>query len=203
MKRMIRVFSMMILAATLGLALSCSKDEKETKTVQTADPEEVALLENTIDELTRSLTAEDIAELGGFIRSGETPGTLEVLITKGEQTLVSGVVGRVSTENGLAITMDLLLMNLVPVVGNVVVLPLIKGVIEAALYENANPEKFAEAVALVNGAVNVTVMGTYEVSYVPAPDPETEEPVYQWCLVYEETILSIQQLVTLLASMAA
>lgn len=195
MKQMIRIFSMLALVMTLGL-VSCSKDETPKK--QEADPEEVAYLKESIDQLTKALTPEDLAELGYFIRMGETPGTLYVDITKEDHSLIKGEVGRVATDNGACITLNLMAMEQIPVTGTVLVMPLIKGLVDAAIYKELDQAKCAAAIAMVNQAVDVKVMMAYDLMLMPYTDPETGVSSLQWFLVQGDTVIPIQQLIEML-----
>ena len=195
MKQMIRIFSMLALVMTLGL-VSCSKDETPKK--QEADPEEVAYLKESIDQLTKALTPEDLAELGYFIRMGETPGSIYIDITKEDVSLIKGEVGRVDTENGACVTLNLMLMEQIPVTGTVLVMPLVKGLIDAALYKDIDQAKCAEAVALVNQVVNVKFMLAYDLTLMPYTDPETGVSSLQWFLVQGDAVIPIQQLIEIL-----
>ena len=197
MKQMIRIFSMLALVMTLGL-VSCSKDETPKK--QEADPEEVAYLKESIDQLTKALTPEDLAELGYFIRMGETPGTLYVDITKEDHSLIKGEVGRVATDNGACITLNLMAMEQIPVTGTVLVMPLIKGLVDAAIYKELDQAKCAAAIAMVNQAVDVKVMMAYDLMLMPYTDPETGVSSLQWFLVQGDTVIPIQQLIEMLTA---
>lgn len=202
MKTFVRTLQVMAIAM-LGFGLfSCSKNEEpEVKKVQ-ADPEEVAALESNIDQLTKALTLEDLKDLGFFIKAGDTPGSIYLDITKNELSLVKGEVGRVSSENGPVITMDLMILESLPVVGHVVLLPLAKGMIDAALFKN-NEERCAAALAVVNEAVDVQVMGVYDLQLLPVVDPETGEKSFEWFLVQDETLISINQLIEMLVQAGA
>ena len=197
MKQMIRIFSMLALVMTLGL-VSCSKDSEPEK--QFADPEEVAFLEESFDQLTKSLTPADLAELGYFIRMGETPGTLYVDITKEDHSLIKGEVGRVATDNGACITLNLMAMEQIPVTGTVLVMPLIKGLVDAAIYKELDQAKCAAAIAMVNQAVDVKVMMAYDLMLMPYTDPETGVSSLQWFLVQGDTVIPIQQLIEMLTA---
>ena len=198
MKKIVRILLPMTLVLGIGMA-SCSKNEEpEVKKVQ-ADPEEVAYLEESIDLVTKSVTTVSLKDLGLFIKMGEEPGSIYLDLTyQDELSLVKGEVGRIKTEYGPCITMNLMVLDAIPVTGSVLLKPLAKGMLELTVFKD-DPTRCAEAIALVNQAVNVQVMGVYELTLMPVVDPETGEVSTGWFLVYGDTVISIGELIALIS----
>ena len=194
MKRIVTIISIWAVALGLGL-VSCTKSEQPE--VEPAPDATVTYLEDHVDLLTRSLTAEDLQDVGLFVRLGDTPGTLYVDITKGGISYVKGEIGRVSTQYGGCYTLNLLLFDAIPVAGNIFAWPLAKAMLEVALYSQ-DPQLLAEAVAKVNQAVDVQVMDVFDLQYLPVVDPESGETSLQWCLYNGEVAISIQELLAML-----
>ena len=194
MKKIVFILSVWAVALGIGL-VSCSKSEEPEEAPVSA--EKVAYLEDHVDLMTRSLTPEDLKDIGLFVRLGDTPGTLYVDITKGGISYVKGEIGRISTQYGGCYTLNLMLFDAIPVEGNILAWPLAKGMLETALY-SGDPELLAEALATVNQAVDVKVMYEFDLQYLPVANPESGEMTLQWCLVQGEIAISIQQLLAML-----
>lgn len=192
MKKFLAIVSIL----TLGLVACSKNDEPEVKKVQ-ADPADVALVRETVDQLTKALTAEDLAQLSYFIKLGDTPGTLYIDITKENISYLKGEVGKVNTENGPSITLNLLALDAAPVTGNILVYPLAQAIIETVVYKN-DATKLAEAIALANQAVDVQVLGVYEVVLTPIQDPESGEAALVWCVDMGGDMVPLDQLIELL-----
>ena len=201
MKKMIRLLLPVALVLGAGM-VSCSKNEEpEEKKVETT-PEEVAYLQESIGIVTKSITTVSLEDLALFIKGGEAPGSIYLdLIYQDEISLVKGEVGRIATEYGPCITLDVTILDAIPVTGNVLVKPLAKGMLELTIFKN-DPARCAEAIALVNEAVDVQFMGVYELTLLPAVDPETGESTTEWCLVFGDSIISINELIAIISQLS-
>ena len=126
----------------------------------------------TVDILTKALTAEDLKDLSLFLKQGSAESSIYLEIQKDETEYISGEVGLISGDYYKIVNLNLLALGQVPIVGTVDVLKLAVYLVEANLCV-WNDELLATSLEKVNSTLDVTMMGMYFVEFRAVIDEQT------------------------------
>lgn len=203
MKTKITIILAVASAMSLMLVASCNKAERivvpEEEIAGVAEDSGITVAE-AVDNLTKSVTKEDLKDLSLFLKLGSTDSSIYLKINDGEEETVSGEVSLVAGENRKLVGLNLMVYEALPVTGTV-------DVIQAGLYLAKarlciwDPELLNESLAKANEAIKVDMAYMYHVELRAVEDTEAGTTSISVFLVNNgnpDDVLNISDLIAML-----